>query len=68
MLEETTQVATATTGHKFGLPELRIVEAANPPEALRFVSLIDDSSRLSGAANEQHNQCQDKRLSCRPPS
>lgn len=68
MLEERTQVATAPTGHKSGLPEPRIFEAANPPEALRFESLIDDSSRLSGAANQQHDQCQDKRVSCRPPS
>lgn len=68
MLEETAQVATAPTGHKSGLPEPRIIEAANPPEALRFVSLIDDSSRLHGAAYQQHDQCQDKSLFCRPPS
>lgn len=38
MLEEIGQVATAPIGHKFGFTEPRIVEAANLPEALKFVS------------------------------
>lgn len=54
MLEETAQAAVAPVGHKSGLPEPRIVEAANPSEALIFVSLINHSSKVSGAADQLH--------------
>lgn len=60
MLEEAAQVATAPIGHKSGLPQPRTVEVASPSEALRFVSLINDSSRLDRAANQWHDQCQGK--------
>lgn len=68
MLEETAQVAVAPIGHKSGLPQPRIVEAANPSEALIFVSLINHSSKVNGAADQLHDQFQGKGLSCRLPS